>query len=279
MKLGRTLAVGDIHGALKALEEVLDKAKYDFVHDTLIFLGDYVDGWPDSAQVINKLIYLQNKAKSSPGEGKVICIRGNHDKWCEQFLLNGGMPSLWINQGGRSTLKSYNEAGLTNSHEHREFFKNLLNYYIDDENRGFVHGGFVSKHGLGHDAQDSNYYWDRDLWELAVAIHKDYANIIDVDKKHDEFFRPNPYRFLKHKEVFIGHTTTNYWQIKPHYPEYNDPNQGKNGPITIPMNRCNVWNLDTGCGYNGRLSIMDVDTKEYWQSTTVQTLYPGQFGR
>lgn len=76
----RTLVVGDIHGNLKGLEEVLDLSHYDFVHDKLILLGDYVDGWPDSALVINKLIYLINKANSSPGKGEVICIRGNHDK-------------------------------------------------------------------------------------------------------------------------------------------------------------------------------------------------------
>lgn len=279
MKKGRTLVIGDIHGNLKALEQLLDRCNYDFVHDTLIFLGDYVDGWPESAQVISKLIYLKNKAESSPGEGKVICLRGNHDKWCEEFLFTGSLQSLWLNQGGRSTLESYQKAELTNSQEHRDFFRSLINYHIDDQDRGFAHGGFVSRKGLGHDAQESNYYWDRDMWELAVAMHSTYDQVLDQDSNYDQHFRPNPYRFLKHKEVYIGHTTTNSWNVKPHYPEYDDPNQAKGGKITIPMNRCNVWNLDTGCGYLGKLTALDIDTKEYWQSDYAQSFYPGQFGR
>ncbi|MBM3246586.1 MAG: hypothetical protein FJZ13_04585, partial [Candidatus Omnitrophica bacterium] len=33
-----------------------------------------------------------------------------------------------------------------------------------------------------------------------------------------------------------------------------------------PIHVCNVWNIDTGAGWSGKLTIMDVDTKEYWQS-------------
>jgi serine/threonine protein phosphatase 1 len=39
----RTLVIGDIHGGLRALQ-ILERAKVT-TKDTLIFLGDYVDGW------------------------------------------------------------------------------------------------------------------------------------------------------------------------------------------------------------------------------------------
>jgi serine/threonine protein phosphatase 1 len=45
------------------------------------------------------------------------------------------------------------------------------------------------------------------------------------------------------------------------------------------MQRCNVWNMDTGAAFTGRLSVMDVDTKEFFQSDVVQGLYPGETGR
>jgi len=35
-----------------------------------------------------------------------------------------------------------------------------------------------------------------------------------------------------------------------------------------------VWNLDTGAGMSGKLTVMDIDTKEYWQSDLVTELYP-----
>ncbi len=39
----RTLIIGDIHGACKGLEQVLERAGLT-ADDRLIFLGDYVDG-------------------------------------------------------------------------------------------------------------------------------------------------------------------------------------------------------------------------------------------
>ena len=53
----RTLAIGDIHGGLRALEQILERAKVT-QDDLLIFLGDYVDGWSESAQTVSFLIEL-----------------------------------------------------------------------------------------------------------------------------------------------------------------------------------------------------------------------------
>jgi serine/threonine protein phosphatase 1 len=49
--MGRTLVIGDIHGGLKALVQLLERAKIT-PEDEIIFLGDYVDGWSDSANVV-----------------------------------------------------------------------------------------------------------------------------------------------------------------------------------------------------------------------------------
>lgn len=75
----RTLVIGDIHGGLKALNQLLERANVT-KEDTLIFLGDYVDGWSQSAQVISRLMQLE---ESNP----CIFIKGNHDWWCENWLL------------------------------------------------------------------------------------------------------------------------------------------------------------------------------------------------
>jgi serine/threonine protein phosphatase 1 len=34
-----------------------------------------------------------------------------------------------------------------------------------------------------------------------------------------------------------------------------------------------IYNIDTGAGSRGRLTIMDVDTHEYWQSDPVNDIY------
>ncbi len=56
----RTLVIGDIHGGLKALIQVLDRAKVTKT-DVLIFLGDYVDGWSESPQVLDFLILCKKQ--------------------------------------------------------------------------------------------------------------------------------------------------------------------------------------------------------------------------
>lgn len=261
--MGRTLVCGDIHGGLKSLQQCLDRAKVTS-KDKLIFLGDYVDGWSESAQVIEYLIQLSKTTEC-------IFIRGNHDKWCEDWLINGQAPMMWKLQGGQSTLESYVSTGFLVKDEHRNFFKNLRNYYIDEQNRGFVHGGFRSKKGLGHEEYQADYYWDRDVWQISLMSH----NKVRTDSNGT----PQGRRMYKHKEVFIGHTSTGNWEIKPHYPEYQDDRQSKNGSITVPMNRYNVWNLDTGGGFEGKLTIMDIETKEFWQSDFVKDLYPEEKGR
>jgi serine/threonine protein phosphatase 1 len=40
-----------------------------------------------------------------------------------------------------------------------------------------------------------------------------------------------------------------------------------------------VWYLDQGGGFEGKLSLMDIDTHEFWQSDKVVNLYPGFHGR
>ena len=273
----RTLCVGDIHGGFKSFKQVLERCSFNPEEDQLICLGDYVDGWSETAQLIEYLISLQSLCTHKP-----IFIKGNHDAWCAEWLIWGKCPDIWRIQGGQATIDSYVKTGLLTSDEHRKFFESLSLYHIDKQNRGFVHGGYISKNGLGYEAYQSNYYWDRTLWEIARAVHHNYVGsfLHPVDKEDfDEYFRPNPYRFEKHKEIFIGHTTTGNWIVKPHLPEYKYKEQPKQGRIVIPMNRCNIWNMDTGGGFEGRLTIMDVDTKEFWQSDDMRTLYPDERGR
>ena len=80
-----------------------------------------------------------------------------------------------------------------------------------------------------------------------------------VDK--EALINDAPRRFEHYSEIYIGHTpTTNYNQ-------------------TFPMKAYKLWNIDTGAGFKGKLTIMDVDTKEFWQSDVLPSLYPTEKGR
>ncbi len=239
----RTLVIGDIHGAFLALEQVLKRATLSS-QDELIFVGDYVDGWSQSFEVIEFLMELEKNHTC-------IFLKGNHDIWCGEWLVRDDPDPTWLVNGGALTVESYNKADLNTKLEHQEFFERLQDYHMDDDKNLFVHAGFTATGGPKKEMFSKTLSWDRTLWELAVAMDKRIGK--------DSLLYP---KRLKHfKEIFIGHTQT----VK-----YNTDE---------PMNAANVWNVDTGAASSGKLTVMDISTKEFWQSDLVQMLYPGENGR
>ncbi|MEM6719811.1 MAG: metallophosphoesterase [Bacteroidota bacterium] len=241
----KTFAIGDIHGGLKALTQVLERAQVT-PEDTLIFMGDYVDGWSESAELIDFLIQLNTQQKC-------IFIRGNHDVWCHEWLLDGHIKDVWYIHGGKETLESYARVDY-NKQQHVNFYENLENYHLDEQNRLFLHAGFTSTRGVLKEHYPNNFYLDRTLVEAAVLAEKiGFENLKNP--------RYAPQRFEHYTEIYIGHTPTL---------NYNSH---------IPMKAHNVWNVDTGAAFWGRLSILDIDTKEFWQSDPLPELYPTEKGR
>lgn len=239
----RTLVIGDIHGAHKALAQVLKRAAVT-KEDSLVFLGDYVDGWSESKQVIDLLLQLNET-------NNCIFIRGNHDTWCEDWLRNGNMNDIWLFNGGKSTVDSYYDCNTETAQKHLVFFNRMKDYHIDENNNLFIHAGFSSMHGPAKEPYITNYSWDRTLWEMVLAMDK------NLDK-NSPFY---PKRLKWFNEIFIGHTPTIHYG-------FNEP-----------MNATNVWNIDTGTAFDGKLTIMNIDSKQFWQSDGVRTLYPSEKGR
>jgi len=246
--MGRFLVIGDIHGGLNALTQAFERAKVS-TDDQLLFLGDYVDGWDHTYEVIEYLINL-NKTH------KCIFLRGNHDVWCEEYLRLGIEPTVsfnikWSDRGGTSTMRGYEKYEHIQRHEHLTFFRLLEPYYHDMyTNKAFVHGGYSSVNGLGEGNSYRDYLWDRQL--LNIAFIHEQKNGDDPEKYKKNF----PKILGPYNEIYVGHTTTQiYGTLKP-------------------LRVCNLINLDTGAGHGeGKLTIMDSDTKEYWQSDRLKDLY------
>ena len=56
----KRLVIGDIHGAYRALVQVLDRAGFDPKKDLLVSLGDVCDGWSETKQCIDYLMTVKN---------------------------------------------------------------------------------------------------------------------------------------------------------------------------------------------------------------------------
>jgi len=96
--MSRILVIGDIHGGLRAVHQLFERAKVTH-KDTLIFLGDFVDGWSESPQVIDFLIDLSKKQDC-------VFIRGNHDELLLEWLENSKDNLQWYQHGGETPVSS-----------------------------------------------------------------------------------------------------------------------------------------------------------------------------
>lgn len=251
--INRTLVIGDIHNGYKSLVQVLERSKYDAKTDDLIFLGDYVDGHSQAAEVVEHIVGLKKEIETlGRHKDSIICLEGNHDTYLKDFLNFGTVSEEWLSNGGITTLSSYNSfwgaEDQTSLEAHRDFFNGLHSYYVDTQNRGFVHGGCVDE-GIPQTIPYERK-WNRSMWNRCLSGKTMKA----------------------YKELYIGHTTTMLYTCKKHFREAEF--QEVNKPVTVPMKRQNVWNLDTGGGGEGKLTIMDIDTKEFWQSDFLSELYP-----
>lgn len=241
--MGRTLAIGDLHGGLKGLVQLLERINLT-PDDQLIFLGDYVDGWSDSANTVTYLIELAR-------QNSCIFLRGNHDDLAHKWLETGDLNQKWLQHGGQSSIDAYRNFTDEEKKEHIQFFKEMFNFHTDEEDRLFVHAGFTNLHGPDYEYHDTAYYWDRTLWEMVLSM--------DVDLDPEDMFYPKRLRHFS--EIYIGHTPVT--------------RIGK----TKPYNKANIWNVDTGAAFKGPISAIDVETKQIYQSDPVHTLYPDEHGR
>jgi serine/threonine protein phosphatase 1 len=152
----RTLAIGDIHGCLAALETLLAAIR-PRADDTLVLLGDYIDRGPDSRGVIERVLALQRHCRLVP-------LLGNHDEM--MLKVYDGRSELfvdWLLFGGNATLESYHTLRLSDvPAAHVEFLRSCR-LYFETNTHFFVHGNYRAE--LPLDAQPIETL----LWESLKA--------------------------------------------------------------------------------------------------------------
>ena len=179
----RAYAIGDIHGRLDLLEDLLAKIHAELQHypaekTLLIFVGDLIDRGPSSAQVIERL-----RTYRRPGIEPVFLL-GNHEEVLLRILA-GDAPLItkWRWFGGSECLKSYGVdpgfiGGLSDEEalasvrqaiprDHVEFLETFSCRFGDYL---FVHAGI--RPGIPLDQQSqSDMRWIRDPFLLDDTDH------------------------------------------------------------------------------------------------------------
>jgi serine/threonine protein phosphatase 1 len=104
----RAYGIGDIHGRLDLLDQLLDKIHADIERSKarkvlLVFVGDLIDRGPSSAQVIERL-----RTYKRP-DVRTVFLLGNHEEVLLRILRGDvELISKWQLFGGAECLKSYN---------------------------------------------------------------------------------------------------------------------------------------------------------------------------
>ena len=246
---GRTFAIGDIHGDLDALLRLLGTLPPLDTTDTLVFVGDYLDRGPRSADVVALL-----RALPSQTPAKVVPLRGNHeDAWLR--IVERGWPEFVIppQNGCLPTLRSFlgrpppaEGEGMADD-EVEPLFKGTffppdvvewmrqLPYWYEDEHAIYVHAALPKgPNGFEHPSTTQK--------RLAMLWCRD-----------DDFVRE-----YRGKLVLFGHTATKY--LPPELSEYT------------PEDKEDVWvgpcviGIDTRCGKGGYLTCVELPSGQVYES-------------
>lgn len=245
----RTFAIGDLHGDLQALYKLLSCLPPLDGEDTLVFLGDYVDRGPHSAQVVD---YVRSLARSGPA--RVVALRGNHeDAWLrvveqgwDAFVLppgNGclaayrsyvGGPHPQPDEAPRPEELPAIQSGSFLPLDVITWFRELP-YWYEDDHALYVHAGLPRANG-------------------------GFCHPRDVDPKtlllwcRDEDF----FRCYRGKRCVFGHTRTEYLpeELSGYTPE--DPTDLWAGE--------NCVGIDTGAGSGGFLTALELPAGRVYES-------------
>lgn len=251
---GRTFAIGDIHGELDQLLRLLRMLPTLTAQDSLVFVGDYLDRGPHSAQVIGCLRGLQ---QNSPA--KVVCLRGNHeDAWLRVLAQGWDEFVLPPRNGCLATMRSYlgrpapTLGDLPDKGEAEQLFMgsffpddvvswlSALPYFYEDEHAIYVHAGLPEK--------DGKFLHPSEVPDPIVMLWL-------RTKRFFESYRGKP--------VVVGHTVTEDLPQELSQFTPDDPSDLFAGEA--------VFGIDTGCGNGGFLTALELPSKRVYESRSAQT--------
>jgi serine/threonine protein phosphatase 1 len=204
----RLYAIGDIHGRLDLLEQILARIEQDeacnptSANSRLVFLGDYVDRGLQSAEVIERLMLLQ----SGIPEKAPVFLRGNHEDVLlrvAQGIADPEMLASWLGYGGRETLASYGVSSRLLYGDDIDAVTAAAQQVVP-----VAHQTFLGGLDLSYDSGDYMF--------VHAGIHPGRA--LDDQREHDLLWIREP--FLSSREDFgkiivHGHSITTTVDIKP----------------------------------------------------------------
>ncbi|WNJ20675.1 metallophosphoesterase family protein [Pontibacter sp. G13] len=187
----RKFAISDIHGCNKTLRTLLERRLEITPKDELYLLGDLVDRGPDSKGVIDYIIQLKEAGY------QVNCLKGNHEEMMVQAARNSRETAMWLYNGGKETLQSFNiEDPGQISDKYLDFVDSLPFFYEVDE--------YILVHaGLNFIPEESNGKKEKAgfLWNMHNPL-KDLDAMMWIRWWYEDI----DWSWLKDRVIIHGHT-------------------------------------------------------------------------
>ncbi|MBZ9715956.1 polynucleotide kinase-phosphatase [Deinococcus multiflagellatus] len=217
--------IGDVHGCLTELRELLLKLGYTLDGDhatpppgrTAVFVGDLVDRGPDSAGVLRLVMNMV-------ASGAALCVPGNHDEKLKRALDGKAVRAL---HGLDATLAQLDAAGPEFRAQVRTFIDGLISHLVLDDGKLVVaHAGLPEKYQGRSSGRVRSFalYGDVDgsTDDLGLPVRRDWAA-----------------EYRGAAQVVYGHT-----------------------PVAQPRWVNRTIDIDTGCAFGGALSALRYPEQE-----------------
>lgn len=164
---------------------------------------------------------------------------GNHDLWLKYWNNTGKINKTWLKCGGENSLRDILKSKFYKE-ELQEYFSKTK-YWYNYKQFFICHAGFDTRKSVTNQ-KEINFSINRSLFQKAIVANAQ-------NKKLKFNFTNVGFNF---DCVIIGHTPT-----VSHKPEFVS----------------NIINIDTGSANGGKLTILNLETLEYFQSEYTKKLY------
>ena len=148
--MAKRWVIPDIHGCHKTFKKLVSRLELNKEEDELFLLGDYIDRGPNSKKVIKHIMKMRRELF------KVRTLKGNHEDIMLRSIQDPHLISLWHQNGGLATLRSFKAKDPAEIRpKYLEFFREL-EYCVVLDDFVLVHAGlnfidqdpFQDKHAM-----------------------------------------------------------------------------------------------------------------------------------
>lgn len=235
----RTIIIGDVHGCLEELDELIKLVDLKVGWDKLVFVGDLVDRGPDSVGVVRRAREL-----------RAILVRGNHEDW-------------YVRRAARKTSKKTG---------HDLGAKEQLFQQLKPDDILYMHGATIYEPLHGLLVVHAGLEPSKPAYACAdnVLMRCRYVDCLTEEYVPVGVRKPLPAGVIRWASRWRGWENVVYGHAVY---SLEDPIIDSQTPEFSSIRGPTCWGIDTGCCFGGRLTAMVIDNGHQFVQVQAKQAY------